>query len=131
MPETNIQNRYDGERLSLTLRAFHPYSEEGIPTTELRLLEDGRLNAYHGPNRFCRYLGVKPTGWMRKLSCANGMTAFEELKKGTCLWAVTFSDFQMDEMSGHFGGEIRLNKISEFLKESRHLRLTTQISHQS
>ena len=24
------------------------------------------------------------------------------------LWAVTFSDFQMDAMGGHFGGEIRL-----------------------
>lgn len=109
----DVQGETDGERLSLTLRAFHPYSEEGIPMTELSLLEDGRLNAYHGPNRFCRYLGVKPTGWMRKLSCANGTTAFEELKKGPCLWAVDFSDFQMDEMSGHFGGEIRLAYLIE------------------
>ena len=30
------------------------------------------------------------------------------MKKTPCLWAVTFSDFQMDAMSGHFGGEIRL-----------------------
>ena len=38
---------------------------------------------------------------------------FTELKKGPCLWAVTFSDFQMDAMSGHFGGEIRLAYLIE------------------
>ncbi|MBD5161943.1 MAG: hypothetical protein HDT14_08045 [Oscillibacter sp.] len=97
-----------GERLELTLLAREPYSEEGIPMEDLALLKNGKLQAYHGHNRFCRYLGVKPTGGYEKLSCANGTVSFEELKKGPCLWAVTFSDFQMDAMSGHFGGEIRL-----------------------
>lgn len=97
-----------GERLDLTLDATTPYSEEGIPMKDLPLLRDGRLQAYHGPNRFCRYLGVDPTGGYRKISCGNGSMSFAELKKGPCLWAVTFSDFQMDAMSGHFGGEIRL-----------------------
>lgn len=97
-----------GERLDLTLVATTPYSEEGIPMADLPLLRDGRLEAYHGPNRFCRYLGVKPTGTYQKLLCANGSQSFAELKKGPCLWAVTFSDFQMDAASGHFGGEIRL-----------------------
>ena len=97
-----------GERLDLTFRATAPYSEEGIPMEDLPLLREGKLQAYHGPNRFCRYLGVKPTGNYKKLSSGNGTVSFEELKKGPCLWAVTFSDFQMDPMSGHFGGEIRL-----------------------
>lgn len=97
-----------GERLDLTLDATTPYSEEGIPMKDLPLLRDGRLQAYHGPNRFCRYLGVNPTGRYKKISCGNGSMSFAELKKGPCLWAVTFSDFQMDAMSGHFGGEIRL-----------------------
>ena len=97
-----------GERLDLTLRAVDPYSIEGIPMADLPLLRSGRLQAYHGPNRFCRYLNVKPTGAYEKLSCANGTVPFEQLKKAPCLWAVTFSDFQMDAMSGHFGGEIRL-----------------------
>ena len=105
----DVQGETDGERLDLTLRAFHPYSEEGIPTmSDLPLLEGGKLLTWHGPNRFCRYLGVKPTGTYRKMSCANGTVPFEGLKKGPALWAVTFSDFQMDSMSGHFGGEIRL-----------------------
>ena len=103
----------DGARLDLTLRSTVPYSEEGIPMADLPLLRAGRLEAYHGPNRFCRYLGVKPTGHYRRLSCTNGTVSFEELKKGPCLWAVTFSDFQMDAMSGHFGGEIRLAYLIE------------------
>lgn len=97
-----------GERLNLTLRAVEPYSIEGIPVADLPLLSGGKLQAYHGPNRFCRYLGVKPTGTYGKLSCANGTVPFEEMKKAPCLWAVTFSDFQMNAMNGHFGGEIRL-----------------------
>ena len=104
----DVQGETRGERLNLSLAADVPYSEEGIPMEDLPLLEDGKLLAYHGPNRFCRYLGVKPTGWFDKLACANGAVPFEELKKGPCLWAVDFSDFQMDALSGHFGGEIRL-----------------------
>ena len=111
----DVQNAEEGgERLSLTLRAFHPYSEEGIPTmNDLPLLKDGTLLTWHGPNRFCRYLGVKPTGDYQRTACANGTVPFEALKKGPCLWAVTFSDFQMDTMSGHFGGEIRLAYLVE------------------
>ena len=75
---------------------------------DLALLKDGILQAYHGPNRFCRYLGIRPTGAYQKLACANGTVSFAEMKKNPCLWAVTFSDFQMNAMSGHFGGEIRL-----------------------
>lgn len=113
-PGDDVQEEAAGERLALTLRAFHPYSPEGIPTGEdLPLLEDGKLLAWHGPNRFCRYLGVKPTGNYQKIACGNGTVPFEELKKGPCLWAVTFSDFQMDAMSGHFGGEIRLAYLIE------------------
>ena len=97
-----------GERLDVTLLATDPYSDEGIPMVDLALLKDGRLQAYHGHNRICRYLGVKPTGGYEKLSCANGTVSFAEMKRKPCLWAVTFSDFQMDPMSGHFGGEIRL-----------------------
>ena len=97
-----------GERLNVNLCATIPYSAEGIPMADMPLLREGKLEAYHGPNRFCRYLDVKPTGSYQKVACANGTVPFAELKKGPCLWAVVFSDFQMDAMSGHFGGEIRL-----------------------
>lgn len=97
-----------GAQLNLDLCATAPYSEEGIPMVDRPLLRAGELQVIHGPNRFCRYLGVTPTGGYQKLRCENTGKPFEELKAGPCLWAVTFSDFQMDSMSGHFGGEIRL-----------------------
>ncbi len=97
-----------GERLQLTLCTTVPYSEEGIEMKELPLLEEGILCAVHGSNRFCRYLGVEPTGTYTKVRCGNGTVPFEDLKRKPCLWTVTFSDFQMDSYSGHFGGEIRL-----------------------
>ncbi len=100
-----------GAKLEIDLCATEPYSEEGVPMEDLPLLREGTLQAIHGNNRFCRYLDIKPTGTYRKLSCANTGVTFEELKKGPCLWAVTFSDFQMDAMSGHFGGEIRLGYL--------------------
>lgn len=110
----DVQGETTGERLNITMRASAPYSSEGIPMRDRKLIEDGRLMTVHGANRFCRYLGVEPTGDYRKLSCDNaGTMSFEEMKKRPCLWAVTFSDFQMDFFSGHFGGEIRLAYLIE------------------
>lgn len=96
-----------GERLNLYVQPTAAYSEEGIPMVERALIRDGKLCFLHGPTRFCRYLGIEPTGNYRKLRLEGGTVPFEEMKKG-CLYPVSFSDFQMDSMSGHFGGEIRL-----------------------
>ncbi|MBQ7061014.1 MAG: hypothetical protein IJM85_04435 [Clostridia bacterium] len=105
----DVQGETAGERLSLTLLADAPFSNEGVPMTDRALIEDGRLKLIHGATRFCRYLGVEPTGDYRRFACGNeGSMSFEEMKKTPCLWAVTFSDFQMDPFSGLFGGEIRL-----------------------
>ncbi len=97
-----------GDALDLTLFSDVPYDREGVPLRELPLLTGGTLQAVHGSSRFCRYLGVAPTGDCGGLRCANGELPFEALKRAPCLWAVTFSDFQMDSFTGHFGGEIRL-----------------------
>ena len=103
-----VQPEGDGERLSLTLRALSPYSSEGIRMTDRALLSDGKLETVHGPLALCRYLGVEPTGTYRSIECQNGSLPFAEMTKKPCLWVVAFSDFQMDEFSGHFAGEIRL-----------------------
>ena len=113
--ETAVQKADEGyEALNLTLLATEPFSAEGIPMTDRVLLEEGVLKTIHGGNRFCRYLQTEPTGEYRKLRCDNaGSRSLAEIKQAPCLWAVTFSDFQMDEMSGYFGGEIRLAYLIE------------------
>ncbi len=110
----DVQGETAGERLDITLKSMQPYSEEGIPMQDRTLLENGVMRIAHGPNRFCRYLGTEPTGNYRKFACNNpGSMPFAQMKNRPCLWAVTFSDFQMDSFSGHFGGEIRLAYLIE------------------
>ncbi|MGB8452208.1 MAG: metallopeptidase TldD-related protein [Anaerocolumna sp.] len=97
-----------GERLTITLKAKEPYSNEGIPMTDRPLVTDGILQTIHGNSRFAYYLGVEPTGTYNSFSVPSGTKTFEEMKSGNYLHVVNFSDFQMDTFSGHFAGEIRL-----------------------
>ena len=96
-----------GEKLNLNLLPMAPYSEDGIPMVERPLIRDGELKVVYGPNRFCRYLGIEPTGNYERFGLDNGTVPLQDLQKG-CLCPVSFSDFQMDAFTGHFGGEIRL-----------------------
>ncbi len=103
----------EGERISLTMTPRVPYTAEAISTREVALVEEGRLCAIHGGLRFCRYLGVEPIGACSAFASGNGTLPFSEMTDGRCLYVVTFSDFQMDSFSGHFGGEIRLAYLYE------------------
>ena len=102
-----------GEKLNLTMIPTEPYSSEGIKLIPRQIVRDGVLASIYGPLRFCRYLGVEPTGDYEAIECGNGTVPMKELTKGKCLHVVAFSDFQTDEMSGHFGGEIRLAYLYE------------------
>lgn len=97
-----------GDLLNLTLTATMPYSEEGIRMADRPLLKDGKLQCIFGASRYCHYLGVKPTGNYAKMTMPAGTVSLEEMKKKPYLHVVNFSDFQMDPLSGNFGGEIRL-----------------------
>ena len=98
----------EGEKLNLFLEPVTPYSGEGIPMPERQLIADGELKLIYGSTRFCRYLGIEPTGDYSKIRCANGSKSLAEMQKAGVLEPISFSDFQMDEMDGHFKGEIRL-----------------------
>ena len=97
-----------GEQLNLTLHASVPYSDEGIPMKDRPVVENGKLLCCHGGSRFASYLGTEPTGDYSSFVCENGTVSMKDMKKKPFLWPVIFSDFQMDDFSGHFGGEIRL-----------------------
>ena len=97
-----------GDSLSITLIPSVPYSSEGTFMTKRQLLDNGVLKIYHGNVRFSRYIGVEPTGDYRSIKVEPGSTSIEDMKKEPYLQIVNFSDFQMDDFTGHFGGEIRL-----------------------
>lgn len=109
-----VQGDVKCDALDLTMVATRPFSSDGIAMRDLDVIKDGKLCAIHGSTPFCRYLGIEPTGIYDKTKCNNkGSISFEDMKKTPCLWAVAFSDFQMDTFSGHFGGEIRLAYLIE------------------
>ena len=104
----NVQGEnVTGEALNLRFIPSAPYSADGIPMEERAFIENGVVKTLHGPTRFCRYMGIEPVGQYRSVALEGGTVPFDELKKG-CLYPVSFSDFQMDPMDGHFKGEIRL-----------------------
>jgi len=102
-----------GEQIDLTLVPTEPFSGDGIPMIRRKMIDGGKLTSYHGPLPFCRYLGVEPTGDYTAIELDNGSLPMAELTAGKCLHVVAFSDFLTDEMTGHFGGEIRLAYLYE------------------
>lgn len=97
-----------GDALTICMKAKEPYSDEGIPMKDRVLMENGTLKMFHGGLRASYYLGIEPTGDYHSISVPVGSRTLEELKASPYLHIVSFSDFQMDTLSGHFGGEIRL-----------------------
>ncbi|BCN31178.1 metallopeptidase TldD-related protein [Anaeromicropila herbilytica] len=98
----------EGEALNINLVASEPYNDEGITFVNRPLLEDGVLKNLHGSLRFSRYLSIEPVGYYEDIEVKEGTVSFEEMKKGQYLHIVNFSDFQVDDLTGYFGGEIRL-----------------------
>lgn len=96
------------EYVNVTLKAKEPFSTEGIPMKDLALIADGQLKKIHGGNRFAQYLGIEPTGNYGAFAMPAGDMTMEQMKSEPYLEVVNFSDFQMDTLSGYFGGEIRL-----------------------
>lgn len=104
-------SRIEGDALTIELKAAEPYDSQGLPLKDRLLMENGVIRTIHGGTRMAYYLGIEPTGYYRAIRVPTGTTPFSEMKKQPCLHVVLFSDFQMNSMSGHFGGEIRLGYL--------------------
>ena len=110
-----------GEKINLIAVPDQPYSLDGVKLVERQILSDGVLKDIVGATRFCRYLGIEPKGSYRTIRVENGSIPLTEMKKRPYLMPVAFSDFQMDEMSGRFGGEIRL----AYLFDGENIKIVT------
>lgn len=97
-----------GEKLNISLKSPVPYSAEGVAMPGMPLTKDGVLQNLHGEARFCRYLGIEPAGNYGTVCVENGSVPMAEMLKAPCIHPVEFSDFQVNPLSGQFGGEIRL-----------------------
>jgi len=84
------------------------YDRDGMRLEAVSLIEDGRLRRLWGDTRFSHYLKIEPTGGLTNVAFSPGDKTCDELRASPCLELVSFSDFQMDPLTGDFGGEIRL-----------------------
>jgi predicted Zn-dependent protease len=85
-----------------------PFDEDGLELKRVKVMDNGTLVSYWGNVRFSHYLGVKPTGNMTNFVVESGKKSIEELREGKYIELKTFSDFQMNSLTGDFAGEIRL-----------------------
>jgi len=115
-PGEGVQGeRVEGDPLHVSLEPLleHspssvPWDEDGWPLAPTPLIEAGRLLSWWGPLRWCHYLGCPPTGRLPNVRVRPGARGLEELRRGDCLEAAVFSDFQCDTLTGDFAGELRL-----------------------
>lgn len=85
-----------------------PYDEDGFLLKKVTVYEDGILKRYWSDLRHAYYLNIEPTGVIRNIVINGGKKTLEDLKKGAYLELKSFSDFQIDTITGDFAGEIRL-----------------------
>ncbi|HBF37093.1 MAG TPA: peptidase U62, partial [Firmicutes bacterium] len=106
-----------GDLISLRLDPFlgnssvsTSFDEDGMPVDGITIINQGKLLNYWGNTQYCHYLDVKPTGNIHNLVIAAGSKSVQDMKLQPYLELLAFSDFQMDPLTGNFGGEIRLGR---------------------
>ncbi len=106
-----------GDAVTLHLRPIIPglagsrsIDSDGVYLTDHTLYKNGVLQQYHGQNRFSQYLGVPATGIIENAEVEGGASSLADLEKSPHLELLAFSDFQINEITGDFGGEIRLGR---------------------
>jgi predicted Zn-dependent protease len=85
-----------------------PIDDDGVVLSKVSVIEDGKLKSYHGDLRHSYYLKTEATGDIKNFVIAAGSKSIDDMKKEPYLELITFSDFQIDSITGDFGGEIRL-----------------------
>ena len=104
-----------GDRLTLTARAFiegssknRSVDNEGAPTADIVLMENGVPVQYWGSRQFRSYLGIDDGYIAMNFEAGGGTGTKESLRSGSYMEIVEFSDFSVDDVTGDIAGEIRL-----------------------
>ncbi len=87
-----------------------PIGSDGTSLKKVRVFEDGHLKQFHGSSQYASYLDIEPTGIIQNIEVKGGTIPLKDFRKEPYIEIMVFSDFQMDTLSGDFGGEIRLAK---------------------
>ncbi len=114
----------EGDKVTVAMKAVLPnsvmsryYDGDGVFLKDTVIIEDGVLKKYVAPSRFAQYMDIEVTGEIGNISVNPGGKTEAELKKGPYLEVISFSAFQMDPITGNFGGEFRLGIYFDGEKE--------------
>jgi len=110
-----VQGGGQSDKINLTLdphmrgsASSRLYDENGLPLQSHLIIGDGKLLKYSGDTRFASYLNIEPTGNIANMHVTGGTVKYVDLRKEPHLELVSFSDFQVNPVTGDFGSEIRL-----------------------
>ena len=85
-----------------------PYDNDGIILERTVIYDRGKLIKYEGDFKHSYYLNCEATGDIKNVVFSGGSKSISDMKKEPYLELSSFSDFQLDVLTGNFGGEIRL-----------------------
>ena len=89
------------------------YDNDGNIIKEKVLFENGVCKNYWGSVQHAHYIQLEDTTSINNIIVSGGNISLEEMKKRPHLEVTDFSAFIMDNVSGNFGGEIRLGYESD------------------
>ena len=90
-----------------------PYDTDGKPVKEITLYENGVCKSFWGSTQHAHYLKLEDISSKNNTIVSGGSMSIEEMRKVPHVEITDFSAFLMDEVSGNFGGEIRLGYESD------------------
>ncbi len=113
-----------GDKVSMTLKPYIPnsiysryFDNDGVFLKDTEIIKDGIIKKLIANNRYAQYLKIETTGNIPNIVISAGSKTEKELKSGPYLEIISFSNFQMDNMTGNFGGEFRLGIYFDGEKE--------------
>ena len=84
------------------------FDGEGTSLKDRKIIENGKIVAGYGTNRYAQYLGKEPTGALACMDVECGNTSVKDMLSGPHLECVYLSGLQVDLYNDYIGGEIRL-----------------------
>jgi len=106
-----------GDNISITMNPVlvnstvsSPYDSDGFLLKDIEIIKDGKVTDIIASKRYADYLNLTPTGHVANVVVKAGEITEKEMKKEPYLELFKFSAFQMDPLTGDFGGEIRLGR---------------------
>ena len=94
-----------------------PFDSEGIGLRRLNIIEKGIVKNMWGSNAKSQYINKPVNGTFSNFVVNSGTLTNEQLEDETYLEVIALSGFEIDELTGDFGSEIRLAYLHQKNKE--------------